>query len=502
MKPAFSSITIRRGGRVLIALAGLFALYLVSKSCGWIPASPGDLPVVIRSSIRDDEQRKKYYTVAIYPSALFAAGLLENGGLGPGKSDFSLRHGIKIRFTMLEDPAQCMEALASRDVDIAWMTADTLALLYRRHSGSSPVAFFHYGWSRGEHAVAADATIGKIADFKGKTIACAENSPCHFFALYLLSTAGVKPSQVRWRFTLTNEDAAYLFARKRAHVCVGTYPSLHRAASRRKAGLLLSSADASFLIPGVFVTREAFLVRNREGLAAFIAGWLEGREAARQNPQQAMRILSSAAGFSPEEASGSLRLVRQAGLADNRSFFGLTGDGVPGFSFTIATARSVWLEEKEALTAPSSLLQNTDALIRAVELLQHRKALPDTVEAPGGCTSPAGAVRHLAGPFPLDFPANGTALAYGSRSQLERTGRIAAVFGSSCIFVRGHQDPSEERWTNLPQRRALEVCRLLNSMYGIPRGRCFISEGPDSRFPEKDRGGRSVEVVLAGPRLN
>ena len=176
---------------------------------------------------------------------------------------------------------------------------------------------------------------------------------------------------------------------------------------------------------------------------------------------------------------------------------------LPGFSFTVATATSVWLGEgKAALSTPSSLVQNTGALIRAVERLQHKKAVPDTVEVLGVCSSPAVAVRHLAGPFSLDFPANSTALAYGSRSQLDRTGRIAAVFGSSCIFVRGYQDPSEDRFTNLPQRRALEACRLLNSMYGIPRGRCIISEGPDPRFPEKDPGGRSVKIVLAAPRLD
>ena len=68
-----------------------------------------------------------------------------------------------------------------------------------------------YDWSRGGDAIAVDASIKSVADLKGKKLACAEATPSHYFALYVLTQGGLTNRDVNWVFTASAVDAANVF---------------------------------------------------------------------------------------------------------------------------------------------------------------------------------------------------------------------------------------------------------------------------------------------------
>ena len=135
-----------------------------------------------------------------------------------------------------------------------------------------------YDWSRGGDAIAVDASIKTVADLKGKRLACAEATPSHFFALYVLTQGGLTNRDVNWVFTSSAVDAANVFKAGKVDAAVSWSPDVYVAAREREGGhILASTKEATNLIADIFVARGDFLEQHPEDAAA-----LRGRLAARR----------------------------------------------------------------------------------------------------------------------------------------------------------------------------------------------------------------------------
>src|SRR5258707_1768013 len=124
-----------------------------------------------------------------------------------------------------------------------WSTVDDYALEYGGLSKLGPKAIMQYDWSRGGDAIAVDASIKSVADLKGKRLACAEATPSHFFALYVLTQGGLTNRDVNWVFTSSAVDAANVFKAGKVDAAVSWPAHAYAAAPPRDGGHMLSSTQ-------------------------------------------------------------------------------------------------------------------------------------------------------------------------------------------------------------------------------------------------------------------
>jgi NitT/TauT family transport system substrate-binding protein len=266
--------------------------------------------------------------VAIVTWGGYAGGIVANDGFAPNKTSlFFKEFGLEVEILLIEDFEKSRDAFRvggdKGGVDIMWSTVDAFALEYGQLVSLKPKTILQYDWSRGGDAIAVDGTVKSVMDLKGKKVACAEGTPSHYFALYVLTQGGLTNRDVDWVFTASAIDAANVFKAGKVDAAVSWSPDVYTAANERPgARILASTREATNLIADIFVARGDFLDKHPEDARRFVAGWLKGVDLANRNPDRTAALLAkSFTGVDLEGAKGMLQDVKLPNFAENRAFF-------------------------------------------------------------------------------------------------------------------------------------------------------------------------------------
>jgi hypothetical protein len=146
----------------------------------------------------------------------------------------------------------------------------------------------------------------------------AAGEPATFLGLFALDAAGIPASAVRLVSAQERTDDAALAAVDRDAAPADT--------ARRN--ILLTTADASRLVPFVAIAQHGLLDKNPKALTAWARVWLDGTHKLESDPPAAARLIAAAAG-APEPIALLKRLgqIASAGLTDNAKIAGLSGRG-------------------------------------------------------------------------------------------------------------------------------------------------------------------------------
>jgi len=264
----------------------------------------------------------------------YAPGILYNRGLrSNNKSLFLKKHNLKVDLIVLDVVEIAVSAFvkggAGGGVDVMSVTLDMYAATYRKlkEAGLDTVAILLTSWSYGGDAIAVSKDIQSAEDLKNKKIACANITPSHYLALYVLNEASISNEDVNWVFTGTAIDAANVFKAGKTDACVSWAPDVYRAAEGREGGhILTSTKDTGRLIGDIFIVKREFAEKYKDVLAHFCEGWLEGVEMSNEKPDKAVEYLTEAfkpAGIGVEEAKYMISLVQFADKNENLRFFGV-----------------------------------------------------------------------------------------------------------------------------------------------------------------------------------
>ena len=301
------------------------------------------------ASIKGGSRLNRPIKVAIVLWGGYAGGIMANGGMAPNPdSVFTRDYGVQVELLQIDDFTKSRDAFrAGGDrggVDIMWSTVDAYSLEYDGLIKLNPKAIMQYDWSRGGDAIAVDASIKSVRDLKGKKLACAEATPSHYFALYVLTQGGLTNRDVEWVFTDSAVDAANVFKSGKVDAAVSWSPDVYVAARERQGGhILASTKEASNLIADIFVARGDFLEQHPEDARRFVAGWLKGVEMVQKNPERAAVLLQkSLSGVNTlEDAKGMLEDVKLPDYSENRGFFNPQGSLV-NYQSIYQTAQNIW----------------------------------------------------------------------------------------------------------------------------------------------------------------
>jgi NitT/TauT family transport system substrate-binding protein len=436
---------------------------------------------------------KRPIKVAIVLWGGYAGGIMANNGMLPNPdSTFTRDFGVQVELLQIDDFDKSRDAFrAGGDkggVDIMWSTVDAYALEYGGLSKLSPKAIMQYDWSRGGDAIAVDASIKSVADLKGKRLACAEATPSHFFALYVLTQGGLTNRDVNWVFTSSAVDAANVFKAGKVDAAVSWSPDVYVAAREREGGhILASTKEATNLIADIFVARGDFLEQHPEDARRFVAGWLRGVDMVRKNPDKAAVLLQkSLTGVNTlDDAKGMLDDVKLPDYGENRAFFNPQGSIVNYFSI-YQSAQNIWRKIGKISSVNPRFLEAAAEFFpgASTSVAESKPEFEFKAPAPRSSAAPI-----LTKTVSIYFPSGASVLDENAKAVLDsQVVDLAATFGSAYLRVSGNTDNVGSRDANvrLSRARADAVAQYLMTK-GFERNKFdVVGNGPDKPVASND----------------
>ncbi|MCS6900053.1 MAG: trypsin-like peptidase domain-containing protein [Myxococcales bacterium] len=286
-----------------------------------VPAGSEGAPGSSSSGVPAPEAPKmdRVLQVAVLGWELAVPMVVANQGLDPSPQGAFAKAGVGVKLSVTDRLSAIENALArggaDRDgADIAVLPLPSFVAAYERLRALNLEIFFVVGWSRGRDALMASRDWLTSVSSGELELAGDENTASLFLGLFALDLAGYTPSKLKI-VPSSKAAEAQLAAQDRA----SPFEGAHRQT-------LLSTADASRLIPYVAVAQRSLVERHTMALAAWCRGWLAGQAQVESDPAVAARQVGSTQG-----APGPLPLLKGLGemqpssLADGIRTMGLSG---------------------------------------------------------------------------------------------------------------------------------------------------------------------------------
>lgn len=240
---------------------------------------------------------------------------------------------FKVELVLIDSPVEMLEAYTSGQVHIGWGTLDMLPLFMQRivekdgtptDSRVMPRIFQQVDWSCGGDGIVARDTIRTVADLRGRKIALAESSPSHYFALNMLVSGGVQPSEVQWAFTPTAFEAAAAFnSDKSLAAAVSWAPDIYNLEKVKGNKMLVNTQTANKLIADVWFARADFAQDHPDIIEGLVRGIFDSMEALKEDAakQETAKLMGDGYGLPASEAMEMFLDAHSTNWAENYQFF-------------------------------------------------------------------------------------------------------------------------------------------------------------------------------------
>lgn len=449
-------------------------------------------------------------------------------------SIFFKKHGFKVEMVLMDDPVAARDAYAAGDVHTLWGTADMMVLFASELARDSRTALRivqQIDWSNGGDGIVVRKTIRSVKDLKGKTIALAQNSPSEYYLTSLLLSAGMKPSDVKTKYTATAFEAAAAFVSDTTIDATVTWaPDIYNIVDRVAGTKILSStADANKLIADVYAVRADFARDHPAIIQGLVEGILEGMDAVKKNPEEACTWLADAFGMKPADVMGMRNDAHSTNAAENVQFF-LNSSNPTNFERTWKSASYVY-RELGRINAPVPFDQVMDfTYIQKANASGAFVAQKDESVAtftPSTAKKVNAEAAILTQTIRINFFPNSSNPFEPARDELgmvqagrlydanvtatmEQVGRLSGQFARATILIQGNTDDSmrgkapEKEVKSLSTERAEAIKRALIDKFKFDPNK-FVIEGKgwdmpaDPSDPHNHALNRRVEISVYPP---
>lgn len=386
---------------------------------------------------------------------VLAPGVLANGGTTSAEDSAFRKAGLDVSFTAVVDAAEIQKRLSrggedEQGADVALMPLPTFVASYERLRALSPQVFFVVAWSRGRDAVVGDAELLRTPASGSMRLVGVPGSSETLLGLFVLDEVGISPGRVE---------------------LLEPGPSQRRglqAVQRRRSGeidarqLVVSTADATHLVPVVAVAAAGVVDRRRDVLVKWSRTWMEGARTLDADPAAAARTLAAQKG-APEavdliDALGWLEFTDLHGAA---TAAGLSGRGAVNLDALFHRTWELW-REVGLLTTPSP--ERVPLTATVIADLAREATAPAAVPrraTPSG-DAPVLLVHQVAGRR-LDAAAEADLVTH--------VGMLAGVFSRSTIEV----------WVPRSSEAALRVAVGAAERFGLPSERITVRRDRDPK---------------------
>jgi len=397
---------------------------------------------------------------------LIAPGVVANNGAEGGKDSLFDKERLPVALKAFGTVDEVEAALArggadKLGADVAILPLPSFVAAYERLRALKLQIFFVVGWSRGRDGLMALPSIDLRRPPRDRRVNLVGQAghPATFLSLYALDLAGVSPRRVR---LITPEDTKA----KQAPFAAGVRPLPTGATEERK--FVVTTADATHLIPMVAVAPEGFTRSHKQALTAWGHIWLSGVERLQQDVPGAARQVAEL-----DQAPHALDLLKSLGqidpapLSDNARLVALSGRSAATLERLFRLCWQIW-REAGVLSSPMP-----DAAPISVQIMTSAvRSYP--AQAVVAATPGGGALDAMQGLLVYQSDAR----RWDEQEHIERFGFIAEVFSRAGLKISVRGD-----W-----RRARGLVEAIRSRYDLLR--------PDRIVPVKRAGGQLVAAEL------
>ena len=407
-----------------------------------------------------------------------------NRGTKPNtESIFYKQHGFRVEMVLMDDPVAARDAFAAGEVHTLWGTADMMVLLAPeliKDSRTAPRIMQQIDWSSGGDGIVVRNSIKSAGDLRGKTITLAQNSPSEYYLTSLLLSAGLRPSDIKVKYTATAFEAAAAFVvDRKIDGCVSWAPDIYKIPERVAGTRVLSStSDANKLIADVYAVRADFARDHPEIVEGLISGIFSGMDEVKKTPEQAAKWMAEAFGMKQEEVMGMRNDAHPTNFAENVQFF-LNSSNPTNFERTWKNASYIY-RELGRIDAPIPFDQVMDfSLLQKLQksgAFAHQKDESIAAFTPSSFRKVPAESPILTQTIRINFfpnsanPYEPARDEYGSAIQgklydpnveatLEQVARLSGQFARAVILIEGHTDSSMKGRVPVQAVRELSLAR-------------------------------------------
>ena len=507
------------------------------KEVTWKPSER--LPEV-KGTAGYDELTDNTVRFALNVWAGWAPIIYANNGFKPEKV-WKTQDGkeFKVELVLIDNPIQMRDVYARGQVHIGWATLDMLPLFVDgfvdtagkpKDSRIMPRVFQQIDWSSGGDGIVVRDHITNVAALKGKTVTLAQNSPSQYYLTSLLLSAGLKPSDVKTKYTEDAFMAAAAFVSdKSVDACVTWAPDIYTIPEKvKKTRILSSTKEANKLIADVYAIRADFVRDHPDIVEGLVAGIFEGMDMVKKDPAQPCAWLADAFTFKPEEVLGMQGDFQTTNFADNVQFF-LNASNPTNFERTWKNAGIVYRTlgsintsvefdkvmdfsfvqalQKKGTFASHQEVKTTFAPVTYKQIQAEAPILTQTIRINfyPNSSNPFEPARDELGSV-----VSGKFYDPNAKATLEQVARLAGQFDRATILIEGHTDSSMKGKVPLQAVKDLSLARAQSIKQALIRDFKFDEnkfaiegKGWERPFDENENNNhvqnRRVEISVYSP---
>ncbi len=328
--------------------------------------SPGDFPAGVAAPVGDLASVPLRPTlIGFTPRGSSAALLLAAGGATqpealaeppPAEGLLKTGYALDARAVVYARDEELRRALGfgaeAGGVDMAAVSVDRLAAWWPLLRDAAPRTVLLLGRSKGQEALAA-VGVKELTGLRGKRVGVYPQSSSHYFTLWLLARAGLRVTDVSWVDLPSTLDAGRALREGRVDAAAGLWGDVELAARDRGGSVLATTVDAPHLVATVLVVRGEFAARYPDAVRRVLRGLLDSAAAVEKAPSRAARLLGEVAPYLGDPTS-AIESAPPATLADNRAFFGLSGEAPVTYDELFQSAGALYKKLNRTQAVPDA----------------------------------------------------------------------------------------------------------------------------------------------------
>jgi len=236
--------------------------------------------------------------------------------------------GVKVNYTVVEDPVQRFNALKSGSLDAIATTPDTFSRTYAK--GIKSVQVLGLDASVGGDGIVAEKAVQNVADLKGQQVGVSAGSTSQWFLAYVLKQNGLSLDDVK-QVDMTSGDAGSAFAAGKVPVAVTWEPWLSKAQKNPDGHVLVSTEKYPKIITDQVAFDPEFLKQNPDSVKAFVKGYQAAVDFLHTNEDKALEDVTDYLGQSPDEIRATMKTVPIWGVKESQAYYGTKDSPGPIF---------------------------------------------------------------------------------------------------------------------------------------------------------------------------
>lgn len=262
-----------------------------------------------------------------------------NGYIGlviAAKEGYFAKHGVNVKYTVIEDPVQRFNALKAGKLNAIATTVDTFSRTTAEGIASTMVLGLDA--SVGGDGIVSQKSITSVKALKGQKVAVSNGSTSQWLLAYVLSKNGMSLKDVN-QIDMTAGDAGAAFAAGRVPVAVTWQPWLDRAKSNPKGHVLVDTHKYPTIIVDEVAFAPSYIKAHPDKVKAFIAAYADAVKLIRTNPEKAFGDVTKYLGQTPAEIKATMKDVPIWSIAQSKKYYGTPAKPGPIYGVFNASAK-------------------------------------------------------------------------------------------------------------------------------------------------------------------